>query len=93
MEFEWDEAKRQQTIAVRGVDLLKAARIFDGRVLNAVDARQDYGEVRYRAIGMVGEDCFVLVYTQREAVIRLITAWKGGRYERERYQESIAQRD
>ena len=90
MEFEWDEAKRQQTIASRGVDILKAARIFEGCVLNAVDARQDYGEERYRAIGMVGEDCFVLIYTQREAVICLITAWKGGRHERKRYQASIA---
>lgn len=90
MEFEWDEAKRQQTIANRGVDILRAARIFEGVVLRSVDARQDYGEVRYRAIGMVSEDCFVLIYTQREAAIRLITAWKGGRHERERYQASIA---
>lgn len=90
MEFEWDEAKRQQTIASRGVDILKAARIFEGCILKSVDARQDYGEVRYRAIGMVGEDCFVLIYTQRDAVIRLITAWKGGRHERKQYQASIA---
>lgn len=90
MEFEWDEAKRQLIIESRGIDLLKAARIFDGRVLSAVDERQDYGEVRYRAIGMVGEDCYVLIYTQREAVIRLITAWKGGRHERQRYQACLA---
>ncbi|MDP3254426.1 MAG: BrnT family toxin [Bosea sp. (in: a-proteobacteria)] len=90
MEFEWDEAKRQQIISSRGVDILKAARIFEGYVLTSVDARQDYGELRYRAIGMVGEDCFILIYTRRDEGIRLITAWKGGRHERQRYQASIA---
>jgi uncharacterized DUF497 family protein len=90
MEFEWDDDKRQLIIESRGIDLLKAARIFDGPVLSAIDERQDYGEVRYRAIGMVGEDCYVLIYTQRDAVIRLITAWKGGRHERKQYQASIA---
>lgn len=90
MEFEWDDDKRQLIIESRGIDLLKAARIFDGPVLSAIDERQDDGEVRYRAIGMVGEDCYVLIYTQRDAVIRLITAWKGGRHERKQYQASIA---
>jgi uncharacterized DUF497 family protein len=46
--------------------------------------------MRYRAVGMVGDDCFVVIYTQRGDAIRMITAWKGGRDERKRYQASIA---
>lgn len=90
MEFQWDEAKRQKTIQERNVDLLKAARIFENRVLISRDGRQDYGELRYRAVGMLEEGCFVVIYTERDGVIRLITAWKGGRDDRARYQASIA---
>ncbi len=90
MEFQWDEAKRQKTIQERNVDLLKAARIFENRVLISRDGRQDYGELRYRAVGMLEEECFVVIYTERDGVIRLITAWKGGRDDRARYQASIA---
>jgi uncharacterized DUF497 family protein len=90
LEFQWDEAKRQKTIRERDVDLLKAARIFENRVLVFRDGRHDYGELRYRAVGMLEEECFVVIYTERDGVIRLITAWKGGRDDRARYQASIA---
>jgi uncharacterized DUF497 family protein len=29
--FEWDEAKRQWTLAERGLDFIDAAMMFDGR--------------------------------------------------------------
>ena len=37
MEFEWDEAKRQTILSERGIDLLYAARIFDGPVTTEPD--------------------------------------------------------
>lgn len=46
MEFEWDEAKRQQVARKHDVDLAKAALIFEGFTLTRVDTRRDYGEVR-----------------------------------------------
>ena len=93
MEFEWDEEKRQQVIRERGLDLLRAARIFEGRVLTATDSRRDYGEVRNVSVGTVGDDCYVVVFTERKNCIRLITAWKGGRDDRRQYQESLARRN
>ncbi|MFG1351822.1 BrnT family toxin [Xanthobacter autotrophicus] len=93
MDFEWDENKRQTNIANRGVDLLDAALIFEGPILTRIDDRKDYGEARKIAIGMVDEDCFVVVYTERDGLIRLITAWKGGRHERSQYQAGLARRN
>jgi uncharacterized protein len=93
MLFEWDEAKRSQVLAERKVDLLHAALIFEGAVFTAPDERLDYGEVRFRSVGLVDGECFVVVHTERDGVIRLITAWKGGRRERERYQAGLARRD
>jgi hypothetical protein len=88
LELDWDEAKRQKTLAERNVDILYAAGIFEGRVLTRRDERDYDGEVRLISIGMVDGDCFVVVHTQRNAMTRLITAWRGGRDERRRYQAS-----
>lgn len=92
MEFEWDETKRQQVLLERGVDILYAALIFEGPVLMRIDDRADYGETRQIALGMVDDECFVVVFTDRDGIRRLITAWKGGRNDRSRYQESLARR-
>jgi uncharacterized protein len=86
VEFEWDESKRQSLIKERSVDLLVAARIFDGPVLTRSDVRSDYGELRSISTGFVDDMCFVVVHTKRMEVTRLITAWKGGQRERTRYQ-------
>jgi uncharacterized protein (DUF4415 family) len=44
--FEWDEGKRQRNLAKHGVDFLRAARIFDGPVVEWDDSRCEYGERR-----------------------------------------------
>jgi hypothetical protein len=92
VEFEWDENKRQKTIAERDVDILYAAGIFEGEVLTRVDDRADYGEERLISMGMVDDECFVVVHTERDGVTRIITAWKGGRNERSYYKAGIARR-
>lgn len=88
-EFEWDEEKRQRTLKERGIDILYAALIFEGKTLTRTDDRNDYGEERLISLGMVDGEAFVVVHTQREGIIRLITAWKGGRKDREYYQKRI----
>ncbi|MFG1358534.1 BrnT family toxin [Xanthobacter pseudotagetidis] len=90
MDFEWDESKRQDVVRKRSVDILYAALIFDGPILTRIDSRKDYGEERKISIGMIEDECFVVVYTERDGGIRLITAWKGGRHERSSYQASLA---
>ncbi|MDW6024382.1 BrnT family toxin [Mesorhizobium sp. BAC0120] len=93
MILEWDENKRRQVIKERGVDVVYAALIFEGEVLTRVDDREDYGEVRLISLGMVDDEYFVVVHTERNGSTRLITAWKGGRHERAQYEASIARRD
>ncbi|KQT45084.1 hypothetical protein ASG43_12315 [Aureimonas sp. Leaf454] len=93
MEFEWDETKRLKVIAERRVDILYAAGIFEGVVLTRVDDRNDYGEERLISLGLVGDECFVVVHVSRNDTVRLITAWKGGRNDRAIYQAGIARGD
>jgi uncharacterized DUF497 family protein len=65
VEFEWDEGKRRRVIEERGVDMVYAALIFEGRVLTRADDRAHYGEPRRISLGMVGDECFVVVHTDR----------------------------
>lgn len=93
MLFEYDEAKHEANLAKHGVDLLDAALIFEGPIVSRPDVRRDYGEERCKAIGLVGKDCFEVVYTQRGDITRLIAAWKGGKRVRRDYQAGLARRD
>jgi hypothetical protein len=86
MPFEWDEAKRLGNIEKHGIDFIRAQRIFDGPVL----VRQlPYGrEDRWIAIGLVDGREIAVVYTFRGEAIRIISARRARRNERQAYQAS-----
>jgi hypothetical protein len=88
--FEWDEEKRRRNLEDHGVDFRLAARIFRDTVIEAQDARGGYDEPRYRALGHVGNEYFVVAYTWRSGNRRLISAWKVGPDGRRRYQALLA---
>jgi uncharacterized protein len=89
---EWDSDKRERNIEDRGVDFADAALIFEGIVLEARDERNAYGEVRYRALGRIGDDYYLVAYTWRGANRRIISAWKVGEDGRRRYQAILSGR-
>lgn len=94
MLFSWDEAKRRENLELRKVDLLEAALIFaDPEVIESIDTRKDYGEVRIQALGRAEGIYYLVVYTWRGDTRHLITAWKVGDDGRRRYQALFARRD
>ena len=90
--YEWDEDKRQANIAERGVDFRYAALIFQGPVLEAEDKREAYGERRFRALGQVEGETYMVAYTWREGRRRIISAWKVGNDGKKRYEAILAAR-
>ena len=62
-----------------------AILLFDGPVIAHIDSRREYGEVRIRAIGMVGGVLLHCVYTQRGDVRRVISLRYANRKERNGY--------
>jgi len=66
MEFDWDPNKSETNCRERGFGFEYAARIFAGPVLERVDARKDYGEVRIQALGEIDGLAFVVVFTDRQ---------------------------
>jgi uncharacterized DUF497 family protein len=87
MNFEWDETKRHSNLLKHGVDFLDAVKIFANPVLEWPDDRQDYGEERFMSIGVFEEDYFVIISTWRGEKRRIISAWKAGNNEQEKYHD------
>ena len=86
MGFEWDEPKWREHLEEHVVDFADAALISANPILETEDDRQEYGEVRFRALGHVGEAYYLVVYTWRGKHCRLISAWKVGDHGKRRYQ-------
>lgn len=83
--YEWDEGKRAANRFKHGVDL-SLAEGFDWSIVTLEeDARTDYGETRWIATGPIGERLYVLVYTRRGAITRVIDLRKANRREVKAY--------
>lgn len=87
MKFEWDEAKRQQTLRERGIDFIDVPEIFSGPLLTAKDLRQDYGENRFIGYGFLQQRLMVVVYTERDQdTLRIISLRKANKREKKQYE-------
>lgn len=89
MDFEWDLTKSQRNEADRGLPFELAILMFDGPVLERVDERRGYGEVRVRAIAAVEGAVLHCVYTMRGDVRRIISVRYADRKERDAYRATF----
>lgn len=86
MRFEWDTAKARANERKHAVSFEEAASIFRGFCIERPDARRNYGEARCTALGVDSNGVVLnVVYTRRDEAIRIISAWKASRHEREAY--------
>ena len=92
MQFEWDDAKSRENVRKHGIDFCDATSIFTGPVFEDLDDREDYGEDRWIAFGLLGEEVIVVVYTERKGKRRIISARKARPVERRYFFEAIAKR-
>ena len=73
MRFIWDEPKRQANLNKHGVDFTDAERVFAGPTFTFEDDREDYGEQRWVTLGLLGVQVIVIVHTETEEDIRVIS--------------------
>lgn len=86
MQFEWDSDKAAANVSRHGVSFELAMLVFldNGRLIK-LDERFDYGEERIITMGHVNNRLHVVVYTQTNDTIRIISARKANKRERKRY--------
>ena len=85
MGFQWDPEKDAANPAKHHVSFRQAAEIFRSFRMTAEDTRRDYGERRFLTLGEYDNAVLWVVYTLRGEDIRIISAWKAGKHDREAY--------
>jgi uncharacterized protein len=89
VKFEWDEAKRRTNIQKHGIDFADVPTMFKGDVFTIQDERFDYGETRYITFGILKFRVIVVAHTDKNGVIRIISARKATKNEEKRYFKEI----
>ena len=89
MAISFDPAKREATLAKRGLDFVDAERVIDGPKYQFVDDRFDYGEERITTIGFLDERMIVVVWTRRDDDRHIISMRKANEREQRRYQDRM----
>jgi uncharacterized DUF497 family protein len=90
--FEWDDQKRQANIEKHGIDFADIKPIFTNPIVEFIDNRRDYGEIRTILLGQIKGRVLCVVYTQRGSIKRIISARKANKREQRKYYQSIARR-
>ena len=89
MDFEWGLAKSNSCQTSRNFDFAYVISIFtDPTLLVEHDQRWDYGEERFRALGVIDKKVFVVVFTRRLRAIRIISARRANAREVKRYEKN-----
>ncbi|MCX8478058.1 MAG: BrnT family toxin [Sphingomonas sp.] len=89
MEITYDPAKRERTLAERGLDFADAPRVFAGITLTLQDDRQDYGETRWQTYGLLDDRLVTLIWTERGQARQIISMRKCNERERARYEAQL----
>ena len=90
MRFEWDEKKRLSNIKKHGIDFVDIPEMFDGDIVTVIDDRVDYGETRYQTLGLLKYRVIMVVHTESETIIRIISARKANKHEEKVYFQEIS---
>lgn len=85
MRLGYDPAKREITLAMRGLDFEDAAEVFAGITFDRRDDRHDYGEERFITVGWLRGRMVVLVWTPRGDTRHIISMRKANDREQARY--------
>jgi uncharacterized DUF497 family protein len=91
MKITFDKAKRDKTLAERGLDFADAVEVFAGETFDRQDDRFDYGEKRIVTVGFLGGRMVVVAWTQRGAARRIISMRKANDREQALYAQFFPQ--
>ena len=89
MNFEWDDIKRKINIKKHRMDFIDAPVVFASYTLTVKDDRLDYGEERFISFGVLKERVVVVVHTENDNSIRIISMRRATKYEEKAYFSQI----
>ena len=87
IQFEWHEGKADSNKSKHHLPFEIAAMVFlDPNRIEAQDTRADYGEDRWKTVGVVQDTVLCVIYTIRNgSTVRLISGRQANAKERKQY--------
>jgi len=86
LRFEWDERKNLINIKKHGVAFDEAENVFfDPECYEMYDEIHSFYEKRWIIVGLAGLKILKVVFTERNGIIRIISARKADKYDKEAY--------
>jgi uncharacterized DUF497 family protein len=89
MKYTWDDSKRRANMKKHRLDLADAEKVFAGATFTFEDKRFDYGEQRWVTMGLLGLAVVVVVHTESEEVIHVISIRKAEKTEQALYYANL----
>jgi uncharacterized protein len=94
--YEWDENKNERNLEKHGLSFETVSLVFDDPNALSIPDRIENGEERWQTIGMIENIVIVMVAhtiklepDSQEEIIRIISARKATRAERQEYEEAL----
>ncbi len=85
MLIEYDAAKRDATLLLRGLDFDDAVAVFNGLSYTAADTRKEYGDARNQTVGLLQGRMVIVIWTRRRDIRRIISMRYANDRERAQY--------
>jgi len=89
MNLEWDESKRLSNIKKHKLDFVGVEEVFDGYTVSIEDSSVSYGEQRFITFGVLATYVVVIVHTEKDNNIRVISIRKATKNEERNYYAAI----
>jgi uncharacterized protein len=89
--YHYDPDKRTSNLKTHGLDFDGAANVIEsGRTVTFEDRRFNYGEDRFITLGLLTDQVVVIVTSETEDDIRIISMRKATRHEQTIYYHHVA---
>ena len=89
MRYEYNQNKKAANLKKHGLDFDDAKLVFESaQIVTFEDSRHDYGEVRYITLGLLNGDVVMLVTTETNTTVRIISMRKAEKHEQTIYYEN-----
>jgi uncharacterized protein len=93
VDISFDPAKNAHNIDAHGISLVRANDFDWETAFTVEDRRRDYGETRFRAIGLIDSRAHVMIFTPRGNRLHIISLRKANRREVRRYENETKQEE
>ena len=91
MNYRYDPNKRTTNLNKHGLDFNDAAAVIEsGHTVTFEDRRFDYGEERFITLGLLNDNVVVIVTSETEDEIRIISMRKATRHEQTIFYNQLA---